>query len=324
MNLETFGRACVLRSLSVLMLAVPAAALAWTYPLPENGESVVGSIDIVNVRDGEALVDIARTHNLGFEAIRLANPEVDSWLPAPGTEVMIPRQFVLPDAPREGLVINVAEMRLYYYPPPRPGARPVVITHPVSIGRGDWETPIARTKVTRKAVDPTWTPPESVRVAHVERGNPVLPEVVPPGPDNPLGRHALYLGLPSYLLHGTNRPFGIGMRVTHGCIRLYPEDIERLYDAVPVGTKVQIVNQPAKAGRLGSYIYLEVHPPYSDMGPLPVHDLTRAFEAVTGLVDEQVLSEHEVDWKSVHEVAATANGLPTVINRSRRASEGVD
>jgi L,D-transpeptidase ErfK/SrfK len=322
MNLETFRRSSMLRTLSALVLAAPTAALAWTYPLPENGESVVGSLDIVNIREGEALVDIARTHNVGFEAIRLANPDVDSWLPSAGDEVMIPRQFVLPNAPREGIVINVAEMRLYYYPPPRPGERRVVITHPVSIGRGDWETPLAETKVTRKAVDPTWTPPESVRIEHVERGKPVLPDVVPPGPDNPLGRHALYLGLPTYLLHGTNRPFGIGMRVTHGCIRLYPEDIERLYDTVPVGTKVQIVNQPAKVGRLGRYIYLEVHPPYSDLGPQPVNDVTPAVYAVAGLLDDEVLPGHEVDWKSVHDVGATANGLPTVINLSRRASEG--
>lgn len=312
----------ILRTVLLLLLATPTFALAWTYPLPEDGSSVVGSLDIVNVAEGEALVDIARTHNIGFEAIRLANPGVDTWLPEAGTEVLIPRQFVLPDAPREGIVVNVAEMRLYYYPRTKAGERPVVVTHPVSIGRGDWETPLATTRITRKAKDPTWTPPESVRIAHIERGNPELPPVVPPGPDNPLGRHALYLGLPSYLLHGTNRPLGIGMRVTHGCIRLYPEDVERLYDTVPVGTPVRIVNQSAKAGRLGDRIYLEVHPPYTDLGPQPVRDSTKAVEAVAELL-ETGLPEHVVDWNAVRDAGAIANGLPVVVNRVRLAGEGL-
>lgn len=302
------------RTLLVLLLAAPSLALAWTYPLPADDEALVGSLDIATVAEGEALVDVARTHNVGFEAIRLANPHIDSWLLGDGAVVLIPRRFVLPDAPREGIVINVAEMRLYYFPDAPQGEPREVVTHPVSIGRGEWETPIGFTRITRKKVDPTWTPPESVRVAHVERGNPPLPDVVPAGPDNPLGRHALYLDLPSYLLHGTNRPYGIGMRVTHGCIRLYPEDVERLHERVAVGTKVNIVNQAAKAGLQGDRIYLEVHPPYSELGPQPVEDATPALAAVRRLLEDTGIGEEQVNWQAVREAGEVADGIPVLVS----------
>ena len=252
-----------------------AAGLSWTvcgletagateFPIPERG-SVIGAVDHTYAQASDTLLDIARRHNLGYQEIKLANPGVDPWLPGAGRLIVLPTHYVLPDAPRRGLVLNVAEMRLYYYPRPRRGQPATVITHPVSIGRYDWETPLGRTRVVTKVKDPDWYPPKSIRAEHEANGDP-LPRMVPAGPDNPLGRHALLLGIKGYLIHGTNKPFGIGMRVSHGCIRMYPEDIEALYGEIPVGTPVHIVDQPVKIGDGGDgEIFVEVHPRGAEM-----------------------------------------------------------
>lgn len=243
-----------------LFLAGATQAGADFLELPPEGMDVVGSETVAMVGAGDTLADIARRYNLGHEEIRIANPDVEFWLPGDGTRVEIPSRFVLPQAERAGLVLNLPEMRLYVFrsvsDPESPG---VVITHPVSIGRMDWATPLGATRVTAKVKDPSWTPPESIRMEHAADGD-ILPRVVAPGPDNPLGQYALKLALPGYLLHGTNRPYGVGMRVTHGCIRLYPEDIERLYDSVEVGTRVEFVNQPIKVGWGKEGLFMEVHP----------------------------------------------------------------
>jgi lipoprotein-anchoring transpeptidase ErfK/SrfK len=172
-----------------------------------------------------------------------------------GTRVILPTQHILPDTPREGLVLNLPEMRLYYYPKPSTGKPRTVVTFPVSIGRMDWATPLGLTRVTAKVINPVWYPPASIRAEHEQEGQALPPEVAA-GPDNPLGQYALQLGRPGYLIHGTDRPYGIGMRATHGCIRLYPEDIQRLFEEVPVGTPVRIVNQPYKAGWYRGVLYL--------------------------------------------------------------------
>ncbi|WP_163576007.1 L,D-transpeptidase family protein [Halomonas faecis] len=210
------------------------------FPLPEDSK-VIGEDYTVIVEDGDTLVDIARRHNVGYEAMRMANLDVSLWAPYAGTEVTIPNRHILPDAPREGIVINLSELRLYYY-----SAEDVVETYPISVGREGYATPVGVTKTTVKVKDPHWSPPRSMREEAAARGEPA-PSVVPPGPDNPLGRHAILLGLPSYLIHGTNKPEGVGMRVSRGCIRMYPEDIESLYERVPSGTQVNIVDQPFKA-----------------------------------------------------------------------------
>ncbi|AHE97969.1 L,D-transpeptidase family protein [Thioalkalivibrio paradoxus] len=228
-----------------LVLAAAAGAEAWPpghHPLPETGD-VIGEIQVVRVRGDETLIDVARRHNVGYEEIRMANPDVSIWAPEPGTEVVIPGRYILPDAPREGIVVNLSEMRLYYY-----SSEEVVETYPISVGRDGFATPVGLTRTTIKVKDPSWNPPRSVREEAAARGEPP-PEVVPPGPDNPLGRHAILLGLPSYLIHGTNRPDGVGMRVSRGCIRMFPEDIESLFERVPAGTPVNIIDQPFKAGR---------------------------------------------------------------------------
>ncbi len=231
---------------------------AESFVLAEDSE-IVGRLYKVLASEEDTLIDIARRYGLGYKEIRAANPGVDPWLPRAGTAVLLPTRFVLPDAPREGIVLNLAAMRLFHYPPPAAGEPRLVITHPIAIGREDWPTPQGRTEVVAKVKDPSWNVPASIRAEHAAQGDP-LPAVVPPGPDNPLGRYALRLGLPGYLIHGTNKPAGIGMRVTHGCVQLYPEDIESLFPEVAVGTPVRIVDQPVLAGWDRDELYLEAHP----------------------------------------------------------------
>jgi L,D-transpeptidase ErfK/SrfK len=204
-----------------------------SYPLPSEG-NMIGQPYTVMATEEQTLLDIAREHNAGYQEIRDANQEVSIWLPGEGTEVVIPARHILPPAPREGIVINLAELRLYYYPPISEGEPPRVETYPIGIGREGYDTPLGITTTTIKLKDPAWYPPRSMRREAAEQGE-IIPGVVPPGPDNPLGRHAILLNIPGYLLHGTNQPDGIGMRVSRGCIRLYPEDIESLFARIPRG-----------------------------------------------------------------------------------------
>lgn len=249
-------------TLFLTALAVPSA-FAQGFALPSEQNDVVGATITIAASQEETLLDIARRHDVGQEEILIANPSVDRWLPTHGAEVTLPTSYILPRAERKGLVLNVPEMRIYYYPPPGPGGRNVVQTYPVSIGRMDWSTPLGSTRVVEKTENPSWRPPKSIMAEHATNGD-ALPQVVPPGPDNPLGNFALRLGLPGYLIHGTNKPYGVGMRVTHGCVRMYPEDIAFLYPQVAVGTPVTIVDQPVKLGWLGDTLYVEIHPPLDE------------------------------------------------------------
>jgi L,D-transpeptidase ErfK/SrfK len=250
------------RWLAALLLAAAGIGQAREiYTLPPADTDLVGQIEYTEARQEDTLLDIAREFSLGQDEILLANPAVDRWMPGAGTKVLLPRRYILPDAPRNGIVLNVPEMRLYYYPARPKAPATQVITYPVSIGRMDWKTPMGSTKVLEKIRDPVWRPPETIKREHAQEGD-ILPDVVPAGPNNPLGRFAMRLGIPGYLIHGTdvNKAFGIGMRVTHGCVRMYPEDIERLFPMVNVGTPVHIVNQTVKVGWSAGSLYIEVHP----------------------------------------------------------------
>tara|TARA_R110002096_G_scaffold5863_18_gene27048 strand:+ start:427 stop:1539 length:1113 start_codon:yes stop_codon:yes gene_type:complete len=226
---------------------------------------VLGTTQVLFARHENTFSELARRHNLGYQELRDANPAVDPWLPGAGSPVFLPTMSVMPDAPRDGIVINLPSMRLLYGT--REGTGPdvplTVSSYPIGIGREGWATPLGATKVIQKVVDPAWYPPKSIRAEHAELGDP-LPSVVPAGPDNPLGRHMLQLALPGYLIHGTNKPAGVGLRVSHGCIRMYPEDIETLFERVPRQTPVRIVNQPALAGWRDGELYLEVHAPLAE------------------------------------------------------------
>ncbi|HEX7081938.1 MAG TPA: L,D-transpeptidase family protein [Gammaproteobacteria bacterium] len=298
----------------LLALAVSVADAA-EYLLPK-GHDVIGEVRYVTARYEDTFVALARQYDLGYEELKDANPGVDAWLPGEGTRIVLPTQYVLPRAPREGIVVNVAELRLYYYPADAPDK---VFTYPISIGRLDWTTPLGKTTVVDKARNPTWYPPESIREEHAARNDP-LPAVVPPGPDNPLGKHALYLGIPGYLIHGTNRPSGVGMRVTHGCVRMFPEDIEALFARVPIGTPVRIVNQPYKAGwSEGGELYLEAHPPLAEeveAGRWTLTELTREFVAAT---EERAA---RVDWGLAESVMRDALGMPFAVSLAELDGSG--
>ena len=233
------------------------------YPLPAEG-NVIGETYTVTVEDHEhTLMDIAREHGIGYEEVISANPDVSIWIPGEGTEVVIPAQRILPDAERTGVVINIAELRLYYYPKVAEGETPRVETYPIGIGRDGYDTPLGITKTTMRLEDPAWYPPSSMRREAAERGDPP-PAVVPPGPDNPLGRHAVLLDIPGYLIHGTNEPDGIGMRASRGCIRMFPEDVESVFNNVPVGTQVNIIDQPIKVGWLDGQPLVQVFQPLEE------------------------------------------------------------
>ena len=269
-------------------------------------ESVVGGVEFYEARFNDTLLDVARRFGMGIEEMKLANPGVDLWLPGEGTAIRLPARFVLPSGNRRGIVINVPEMRIYYYP--KEGGR--VRTWPIGIGRLEYETPLGRTSVVRKKVGPVWYPTDTIREEYAARGEP-LPRVVLPGPENPLGSHAIYLGLPTYLIHGTNRPYSIGMRVSFGCVRLYPEDIVELYDLVDPGTPVSLVDERVKAGWLGHELYLEVHPnpdlPAEEARP----SMTDAVRAIIKATPEG--QQPPVDWKLVEAALAEANGIPVVV-----------
>ena len=327
-----------MRKFSLILAALWLAAVpayAEVYELPPAGYDVIGAVSTTTARYEDTLVDIARRHGLGYQDIVRANPGVNPWLPGEGTEILLPAQFVLPPGPRVGLVLNLAEYRMYYFPEAQEGKPAYVYTYPISIGRMDWETPLGNTKIVAMAKNPAWYPPQSVRDEHAADGDP-LPRVVPPGPKNPLGNHALRLGLPGYLIHGTNRPAGVGMRVSHGCIRMFPEDIEFLFGRVRVNTPVRIINVPVKIGWNGEMLVAEVHPLLESPQPLveetmqQLQELDADVEAplfepnskdpLTYVTEQFIAATNEragqLDWDVIEEVVRLSNGIPHTVGES--------
>jgi len=293
-----------------LIAAVFCAPAAWsaTYELPASPDSVLGEVLQVAAEYEDTLLSIGRRHGVGYEEIVAANPGVSPWLPGKGTQVVIPSRFILPDAPREGIVVSLAEHRLYYFPKAKPNEPAVVRTYPISIGKMDWKTPLGLTRVLDKRVKPTWYPPESVRREHEEQGRP-LPRAVPPGPDNPLGEYAMRLDIPggAYLIHGTNRPAGVGMQVTHGCIRMFPEDIEEFFALVPVRTPVRMIDQPYKMGWKGDELYIEVHPPLEGQGDPESRSLTNVTKLLVAATQDRSVV---IDWAKAEQEVLRASGVP--------------
>jgi len=302
------------RALSVScawLLLTCGSSYGRVFPLPTDGSTVIGEDASVTTVYEDTLPDLAQRNSLGYYEIVRANPGVDVWVPGADKHLTLPGRRILPPGPREGIVVNLPEHRLYYYPKPRRGEEPVVITYPVSIGKMDWRTPLGETRIVSKVRNPPWYPPESVRKEHEERGDP-LPKVVPAGPDNPLGAFAMRLGVGSgsYLIHGTNNPVAVGMAVTHGCIRMYPEDVAALFPLVPVGTKVRLVNEPVKAAWVAGQLLIEVHPPVDAEGQSIEPDV----QVLEPLLD-QVLGNDTaaIHWDLARDTLQAATGMPTLV-----------
>ena len=408
----------------VVFLGGTTPAAAETFPMPVAGDDLIGSLKHARARQEDTLIDIARRFSVGQDEMVMANQNVDRWLPKAGTEVLIPQEFILPDAPRAGIIVNIPEMRLYYFPvKPRPvpvkkspvtsakkasaavnctpmqgaqrnvkvpsekvvasvsgktktqGAKPQtpaptkqgaaskdtksakpakpaavqgkkvsqarpcvpvtqakkpeapkpvvaetpefdasvtgeVISFPVSMGRMDWRTPLGMTRVVNKQKDPSWTPPASIKREHAAKGDP-LPDVVPPGPDNPLGKYAMRLGVSGYLIHGTDaaKADGIGMRVTHGCMRMYNEDVAKLFPLVPVGAPVYLVNQPVKLGWKNGWLYMEVSQPLDEDAGIQGHD-----------PDENV-TKAQLEWEDEQRASFLLKLANTAISKLKDRSE---
>jgi L,D-transpeptidase ErfK/SrfK len=270
-------------------------------------DDVIGAVEHYTVKEQDNLYEVARRHDIGIVELLSANPGVDVWQPAPGTRLTITSMHVLPPAPHDGIVINLSELRLFYYT-----ANGEVMTFPIGIGREGWETPTGKTSIASKRRNPTWTPPDSIR-----EENPDLPEFVPIGPDNPLGAYAMNTGWSNYVIHGTNRPYGVGKRSSHGCIRLYPEDIETLFHAVSVGTPVTVIDTPYKLGWRGDDLFLEVTPTQDQADviaaykePVPI-SIPEIYDSIRQMTEENVA----VRWYEVEEAIARRSGIPMIIGK---------
>ncbi|HXP26821.1 MAG TPA: L,D-transpeptidase family protein [Steroidobacteraceae bacterium] len=290
----------------------------------EPGSDIVGYVQKTTVGKDDTLPDIARRFDVGYEEILTANPGVDPWLPGVGREVVVPTQFILPAAPHEGVVVNVAAMRIFYYPPHKKGQPETVYTHPIGIGKVGWKTPEGTTKIVSRQKDPVWVVPKSVREEHQEDGE-QLPAKVPAGPDNPLGAYEFRLGWPSYLIHGTNKPYGVGMRSSHGCMRLYPEDIAVFFDLIPIGTKVTVVNQPYLFGWRDGTLYLQAYAVMEDDSRNWSKDRKRLLAKLLHPKERGKIAQHddEIDWQRVGDLAHTPRAVPVPVTGSLDGVDGV-
>lgn len=271
-----------------------------------DGQSIIGVAAQIEADENDSLLVIGRHFGLGYDEITRANSHLDPWLPEPGSRVRLPLRFIIPDAPRQGIVLNLAAKRLFMFDK---GSRHKVFTYPVGIGREGWETPQGLTRITAKTANPSWTVPESIRREHAEKGDP-LPRVVPAGPNNPLGDYALRLGFPGYLIHGTNKPYGVGMEVSHGCVRLYPEDIARLFGQSTIGMPVKIVNQPFLTAWDAGVLYLQAYPP-THKDPKQVKRFVQDLMARLQKMEQQ--SGQAIDWDRVHATIERSDGVLTPI-----------
>jgi len=308
-----------LLAFTIFLSVIGGNANATTYAMPENSnDSVItqypDGMPLTRAEQDETLLDIARRFLLGQTEIVRLNQDVDRWLVKKGEVVRLSNRRILPDSPHNGITLNISEYRMYYYPPTKKGEKPrQVMSYAHGVGRQDWKTPLGQTKVARKIMNPEWHPPESIRREHAANGDP-LPAIVPPGPHNPLGSRALHLALPGeYRIHGTDidKIHGIGMQITHGCVRMYPEDVEELYDLVSVGTPVYIVKQPIKVGWLDNVLYVEAHPDLEGEETT----LDQRFAVALGLIQKANNNQElpDFDQQSLNKALKEQSGDPVAI-----------
>jgi L,D-transpeptidase ErfK/SrfK len=302
-----FGRAATVALAGLIAGWAPSLGLATVFTLDSPEQLVVGSDQTVTTVYEDTLYDLARTYSLGSEELIRVNPGVDPWLPGAGAQLLIPGRHILPPGPHVGIIVNLSEHRLYYFPTPKRAAPQQVITYTVSIGKMDWHTPLGVTHVIAKEKNPVWIPPESVRAEHAADGDP-LPARVPPGPNNPLGAFAMRLaaGNGTYLIHGTNNPIAVGLAVTHGCIRMYPEDVAALFPLIPVGTPVRIINDPVKVAWVDGQLLLEAHPPVDAEGQSFEPDVDQFADLLRAAVGDSTVAIH---WDYAREVLQKADGV---------------
>ena len=294
--------------------ALPEPVATHRFEIAETTD-IVGVVQKTRASKEDTLTDIARRFNVGYEEIVRANPDVDPWLPGENREIVVPSQFILPNAPREGIVINAAAMRLFYYPKVKKGEPQVVHTYPIGIGKVGWKTPEGVTKIVRRKKDPDWRPTASIIREHLKERGEKLEAVVKAGPDNPLGRHAFYLGWPTYMIHGTNKPAGVGLRSSHGCIRLYPEDIAQLFELAPIGTPVRVVNQPYVFGLHDGELHIQAFDVLED----DKRDWKKAQakllnKAMAERIKQELAARKEkIDWDAVAKLSEEPRGIPVSI-----------
>ncbi len=280
---------------------------ATVFELPADGSAVVGDDTTITTHYEDTLLDIARQYSLGYDEIIRANSGVDMWIPGEGTKIFLAERRILPPGPREGVVVNLPEHRLYYFPPGKQNGKRVVITYPVSIGKLGRNTPLGETRVIAKIEHPSWYPPPSIRKEHAAAGDP-LPAVVPPGPDNPLGDYKIRLGFGNgtYEIHGTNNPTAVGLAITHGCIRMYPEDVASLFPQLPVGTKVRLINVPVKVAWIDGELLLEAHPPVNAQGESFEPDVDLFSALLRAALGDTTVA---INWDYAREVLQKSNGV---------------
>lgn len=292
--------------LASLCLPLTAFALK-SYPYPPAGNDIIGHIQYVYPKKKDRIYQVARRYNVGYYELIESNPEIPRRSRLDVKErLTIPTEYILPNVERKGIVINLPELRLYYYN----DKKQLVQTSPIAIGRFNWKTPVMTTKVIRKYKDPVWVVPKSIKESSLRKGI-HLPDVMPAGPKNPLGKYMMRLGNWSYLIHGTNAPNTIGKRASSGCMRMFPESVEALFKEVPIGTTVQIINEPVKVGWRNDELYLEAHEALHEAAMSKREERALAQQAIT-----HAIANHKVhiDWRKVDEVIEEANGLPTVIS----------
>lgn len=320
--------------LSQALLYLSAQVHANTFTLPDDGSTVVGTPKIVLPTRENTLLDIARQLDVGYHEITWANPGIDVWLPEKNAKVIIPTQFILPPKPWTGIVLNISQRRLFYFPAPAKGEKAKVITFPVSIAREGWSTPLGTTKVIAKHKDPAWFVPKSIQKEHKESGEGEFPEYFPPGPDNPMGMLAIQLGFQSIFIHGTNRPWGVGMRTSHGCLHLYPEDAAAIFPLVNKNTPVRVIDEPIVVGVLQGQLYMASYEPVAEYGTskdlmsrasVALNPYLEPVQTTNTNAKKQIQQQnvYTVDWKKVKKITRQNSVIPTSIAPAGKSLEEV-